>query len=318
MELRQIRFAVAVAEDRHFGRAAERMFIAQPALSQHVRRLERELGAPLFDRGPRHVRMTPAGEAFLPMARQILQRADEAAAAARRAGTGETGSVSIGASLPTTAPLLSLLLRRWASARPEVRSRVVSGYDRQLVDLVRRRELDVVLVEGSPAGAGLRCVTALDDPMVVLLPSHDVLARQTSLAVDDLRDATFVTVSRDRSLVLHDRLVALTTTAGFTPRVALEVDDPNLLAVAVGGGLGLAVVPRVLALATGQPGLTWLPLVDAGSGVPLTAVAADEGATPQATALLDLLAQLRDRGAIVPALGRHLQLARRVGDEAAS
>jgi DNA-binding transcriptional LysR family regulator len=88
MELRQIRFFVAVAEDRHFGRAAERMYIAQPALSQHIRRLERELGVQLLDRSARHVRLTPAGEAFLGVARRMLRQVDEGTDAARRAEAG--------------------------------------------------------------------------------------------------------------------------------------------------------------------------------------------------------------------------------------
>ena len=311
MELRQIRFAVAVAEDRHFGRAAARMFIAQPALSQQVRRLERELGARLFDRGARHVRVTPAGEAFLGVARHILRQADEATAAARRAESGEAGSVSIGASLPMAAPVLSLLLRRSAMARPEVRPTLVAGSARELVELVRRRELDVALIADPPSHAGLRSVPVLDDPIVVLLPAHHPLATSERLEVADLRDADFVTVSRDAAAALHDRVIALCTMAGVQPSVALEADDAHLVPVAVAAGLGVGLVPRALAAPTAMTGTTWRPLDDEGAFLPLSAVAVEKGATPQTREFLDLIDRLRERGALGPSPARRLELAAR-------
>lgn len=318
MELRQIRFAVAVAEDRHFGRAAERMYIAQPALSQHVRRLERELGAQLFDRGARHVRVTPAGEAFLGVARHILRQADEAAVAARRAEAGEIGSLSVGASLPVVAPVLSLLLRQWAAARPEVRPALVAGQARELVDLVRRRELDVALVEEAPTDEGLRSVQLLDDPIVVLLPSHHPLARGERISMGDLAPNPFVTVSRDTSSALHDHLIARCAATGLTPQIALEVDDPNLLPVAVAAGLGVALVPRALAAATALAGVAWRSLDDGGAAVTLSAVAAKEGATPQTRDFLDLLARLRDHHGLRTASPRHMELAQAPSERTAS
>src|SRR5436309_623479 len=127
VELRQIRFFVAVAEDPHFGRAAERMYIAQPALSQHVRRLERELDVQLFDRSGRYVRLTPGGEAFLDVARRMLRQIDEGTDAARRAEAGETGSLAVGVNTSVAAPVLSELLRHWNRRRPAVRTRLISG-----------------------------------------------------------------------------------------------------------------------------------------------------------------------------------------------
>jgi DNA-binding transcriptional LysR family regulator len=312
MELRQMRFAVAVAEDRHFGRAAERMFIAQPALSQHVRRLEQELGARLFDRGARHVRLTPAGEAFLEVARRILRQADDAVAAARRAEAGETGSVSLGASLPVAAPALSLLLRRWATARPGVRPTLAAGTRRELVDLVRRRELDVALVEEPPVDGELRAVAVADEPIVVLLPTHHGLVRADTIEVADLADTPFVTVSRTTSPPLHGRFFGMCAAAGVTPRVALEVDDVDLLPVAVAAGLGIALVPRSLATATTEAAsTTWRPLgVDAAVGaVTLSAVAVAEGATPQARELLELAGRLRHHGGLRTVRDRLLELA---------
>lgn len=318
MELRQIRYAVAVAEDRHFGRAAERMFIAQPALSQHVRRLERELDAQLFDRGARHVRLTPAGEAFLSVARHMLRQADEAVTAARRAEAGEIGSVSVGASLALGTPILSHVLRRWVLVRPEVRPMLLTGRNRDLVDRVRRRELDVALVEEVPADTGLQSLQLLDDPLVVLLPVHHPLSGAASVRVADLADEPFVTVSHDGSPTMHDRCIALCSEAGIPTGGGSEVDDPALVPVAVAAGLGVALVPSMLAAATALPGVTSSPLHDEGAHVTVSAVAVRDGATPQARDLLELLGRLRGRHGLSPMPARHLESAPPAPERSAS
>ena len=308
VELRQIRFAVAVAEDRHFGRAAERMFIAQPALSQHVRRLERELGVRLFDRGGRHVRVTPAGEAFLAVARHILRQADEATTAARRAEAGEAGWVSVGASLPFAAPLASLVLRRWVAARPNVRPLLHSGRSCDLVDLVRRRELDIALVEEATGDDALRLVHALDDPLVAVLPTHHALGREEHVHPMDLAAAPLVTVSRSASAAVHDALIAVCHGAGVPPHITAEVEDPSLVPVAVSAGLGVGLLPRNAAVAFGLDDVTWRPLTGDPVSVPLHAAAIAEDPTPQALDFLELVASLRDRRGL-RSVSRHLALA---------
>ena len=156
MELRQIRFFLAVAEERHFGRAAERMCIAQPALLQHLGRLERELGAELFDPSPRRVQLTPAGEAFLEVARRVSRQVDGTSVTAPRSDGGETGSLGLGVHLPVAAPVLSVLLGHWSRLRPAIPPRLTSGRSDELIDLVRRGELDVALVDGPITDRSLR------------------------------------------------------------------------------------------------------------------------------------------------------------------
>src|SRR3954447_3855593 len=141
-----MRLFVAVAEDRHFGRAAERMYIAQPALSQHVRRLEHELGVRLFDRSSRHVRLTPAGTAFLDGARRLLSNADETARRAKLAHQGESGAIAIAVDVAAAATVLPAGLRRWAACRPDVRPVLASGRRPELLDLARRREVDLAVL----------------------------------------------------------------------------------------------------------------------------------------------------------------------------
>ncbi|HEV3364628.1 MAG TPA: LysR substrate-binding domain-containing protein [Acidimicrobiia bacterium] len=303
MELRQIRFFVAVAEDRHFGRAAERMYIAQPALSQHVRRLEREIGVQLLDRSARHVRLTPAGQAFLGVARRMLRQVEEGTDAARRAEAGETGSLAVGVNMAVAATVLSVLLRHWNRARPAVHPRLTSGCARELVDLVRRRELDLALVDGPVADGGLDSALVMDDRLVVVLPADHPLAHEEMVPLRSLRAERFVAVTRRSSVTLHDRLIELCAGAGFSPDIALEVDDPDLLPIAVTAGLGVGLVASISVAGRPTPGLVWRPLADAGATIPLVAVSARDGATAQTREFLLLVENLRHRCRLLPSAG---------------
>jgi DNA-binding transcriptional LysR family regulator len=300
VELRQIRFFVAVAEDRHFGRAAERMYIAQPALSQHIRRLERELGVQLLDRSARQVRLTPAGEAFLAVARRMLRQVDEGTDAARRAEAGETGSLAVGVHMAMTAPVVSVLLRQWHRVRPAVRPRLKAGRARDLVDLVRRRELDLALVDGPITDGSLECVPVVEDRLVVVLPADHPLAREQELSLRSLRAERFITVTRRSSVSLHDRLIELCTAAGFSPEIALEVDDLDMVPVAVAAGLGVGLATSVSVTGTPMPGVVWRPLADATAVIPLVAVSVRDGATRQTRDFLQLLENLRRRSPLLP------------------
>jgi DNA-binding transcriptional LysR family regulator len=303
VELRQIRFFVAVAEDRHFGRAAERMYIAQPALSQHVRRLERELGVQLLDRSARHVRLTPAGEAFLEVARRMLRQVDEGTDAARRAEAGETGSLALGVHMAMTAPVVSLLLRHWHRVRPAVQPRLQAGRTRDLVDLVRRRELDLALVDGPITDGSLDSVLVVEDRLVVVLPADHPLAREQELSLRSLRTEQFIAVTRRSSVSLHDRLIELCTAAGFSPQIAVEVDDPDMVPMAVAAGIGVGLATSVSVAGTPMSGVVWRPLADAAAAIPLVAVSARDGATPQTRDFLQLLENLRRRSPLLPTVG---------------
>jgi DNA-binding transcriptional LysR family regulator len=300
MELRQIQFFEAVAEDRHFGRAAERMYIAQPALSQHIKRLERELGVQLFDRSARQVRLTPAGEAFLGVARRMLRQVDEGTNAARRAEAGETGSLAVGVNISVAAPVLSVLLGHWNRVRPAVCPRLTSGSARELVDLVRRRELDLALVDGPVTDGGLESTLVVDDRLVVVLPAGHPLTREESVPLRSLRGERFVAVARRSSMSLHDRLIELCAGAGFNPDIALEVDDPDLLPVAVTAGLGVGLVASIAVAGRAMPGLVWRPVADPGAAIPVVAVSARDGATAQTREFLALVENLGQRNRLLP------------------
>lgn len=298
MELRQIKFFMAVAEERHFGRAAERMSVTQPALSQHVRRLERELGAQLFDRSGRQVRLTPAGEAFLQVANRVSRHVDKATAV--RGAEAEPRGLGLGVHLPVAASVLPVLLAHWGRLQPAVRPRLTSGRSDELVDLVRRRELDVALVDGPVTDSGLRSTLVLEDLLVIVLPADHWLAGEDSLTLDSLRGEQFVTPARRSSTNLHDRFAELCRAAAFSPEVAVEVEDPDLLPMAVAAGLGVGLAALGSVTGRALPGLVWRPLADDGATVPLIAVSAEEGITSQTREFLHLIETLRHGSRFLP------------------
>lgn len=292
MELRQIRFFAAVAEDRHFGRAAERMYIAQPALSQHIRRLEHELDVRLLDRSGRHVRLTPAGDAFLEGARRLLSLADEAARLARLADVGETGTVAIGIDLAAAAGLLPGALRRWSARRPAVRPVLTAGRRPELLDLLRRRELDLAVLDGPVTDAAFETEALVEHDAVVLVPTTHRLADEPHVRVAQLCDEDLVFVDRTVAPGLHDRTIALCDAAGFSPRVSLEVHEPDLVPLAVASGAGVAVVGSNHVADRTFAGVESRPLADTG---PLTSVLVawiDDGATRQAVEFVELLVEI--------------------------
>ena len=296
MELRQIKLFLAVAEEGHFGRAASRMFISQPALSQHVRRLERELGVQLFDRSARQVNLTPAGNAFLEVARRMNRQLAEAALAARRAEAGEVGRLALGVHVPVAAPVLSVLLRQWSHVRPAVSPQLTSGRGGDLVDLVRRGDLDLALVDGPVADRAVVSTPVLEDRMVVLLPSDHVLARRSVVSVPDLAGEHFVVVSRSCSPTLHDHCLELCDAGARSPEIALEVEDSDLVPLAVAAGLGVGLAARLSMAARAIPGVVCRPLSDPKAIIPLVATSLRNGATPQTREFLRMIEALRRSG----------------------
>jgi DNA-binding transcriptional LysR family regulator len=270
VELRHIRCAVAVAESRHFGRAAERLFITQPALSQHVRNLERELRCRLFDRSSRSVTLTPAGEVFIAGARALLQRTDALVEATRAAQVGETGTVSVGLDQGSSESYLTGLLGGWAAACGGVRPRLVSGPRSVLVDAVGSHDLDVAVV-GGPVAVRWATVTGLCDlPLVVALPAGHRLASLDALGLVDIVGERLIGLSRATAPALMDRVASLYASLGLPLELATEFEETSTLRMAVAAGTGVAVVAGLGAAV--PEGLAVVPLVDEGAMLPVVAV----------------------------------------------
>ncbi|HSV46719.1 MAG TPA: LysR substrate-binding domain-containing protein [Ramlibacter sp.] len=244
MELRHLRYFVGVAELGNVSRASEKLFIAQPALSAQIRQLEQEVGAELFVRLPRGVRLTPAGESFLEDAKAILLRAEQAALRARERQSGRSASFRLGLVPTATHSLLPGLLDKLRRAGMPVSLQVREMITARQVQALRNDEIDLGLARPGDDMAPLETVAAIADPYCLAVPAGHALARRRGpVALKLAARAAFVGFSRYRESDYHDRTAALCTEAGFTPDLRHEASQfVNVLAL-VGHGLGVAIVP---------------------------------------------------------------------------
>lgn len=294
MELRHLRGFIAVAETLHFGLAADRLHIAQPALSRTIAQLERELGVSLFTRSTRSVTLTAAGTEFLTEARALLAGLDRASARAHAVGTGQVGGIRLGVTGSATYGYLpriaSVMHRELPGVSLSVETEMLTGAQEDAltdgaIDLgilrppLRRPELVVVRVE--------------DEPLVVALPPRHRLATHDLVEVADLRDEPFITYGT-RSVVL-DAVVAACAHAGFTPHRAHEVQATSTMLALVAAGLGVALVPET-ASSLALPGVTFHP-IDSPVTLELALAYAPDRAPATVYSLLDALR----RAHVIPA-----------------
>jgi DNA-binding transcriptional LysR family regulator len=251
MELRRIRYFIVLSEELHFGRAAQRLNIAQPPLSQQIRVLEDELGARLFDRSNRRVELTAAGKALLPEARALVAQAERTGEVARRAQLGELGELRVGftgsAAFGSVIPKLIFEFRR---RLPEVHLRLQELTTQQQLTAMLERRLEVAFVRGvTPPDlpSSLQVTRLFEDALVVVLPSqHPLAARESALSVEALKDEGFVMFPRESGTGVYDQIISLCQQAGFAPRLAQEARESPTIVGLVAAGLGVAIVPASL------------------------------------------------------------------------
>ncbi len=254
MELRHLRYFVTLAEELHFGRAAERLFIAQPPLSQQIQQLERELGVALFQRTSRRVQITPAGEAFLPEARLVLAGLETAAQAARRAARGDTGWLGIGFAASATYDLLPAVLHDFREAFPDVDLSLAELNAAEQLAALRERVIHVGLARPPVEDAEVVVNAVLREPFLVALPESHPRAGETELPLADLAKEAFVSFPERPTPSYAETVRRACEEAGFTPQVAQEVREMQTAISLVAAGLGIALLPASVALLP-RPGL---------------------------------------------------------------
>jgi DNA-binding transcriptional LysR family regulator len=296
MDLRHLRYFVAVAEERHFGRAATRLHMAQPPLSQQIRQLETELEVVLLRRTTRRVDLTAAGAAYLVRASEILASVDAAAEEARRVAEGLVGRVVIGCVGSATYSLLPALARTLREELPGIdfAFRGEMLVPDQVAGLLAGR-IDLALLRPPVDEAALRVTTLRRESLIVALPEGHSLARRKRLRVADLRDEEFIVHAGHGRSVMHGLVTALCREAGFEPRVRHEVAETSTLVTFVAAGLGVALVPEPVA-ALGVAGATYRPLVPAARIDLAVATRADEDAPHVERVLAVLSRGLTPRG----------------------
>lgn len=252
IETRLLRQFVAVAETLHFNRAAERLHMAQPPLSQAIRRLEGEIGATLFERTNRSVALTPAGAAFLESARRILDALEEGVAHTRRVAQGMDGHLTL--TFINIAPYASLLraLRDFRCTHPAVAFTLQEATTHEQVQALEAGRADIGFMRAPGATTpSLRFETLLSEPIHVALPQAHPLAGDAVVALAALKDEPFVASPRRLGQGFHDQLIQLCQSAGFVPRVAQEARQLQTVVALVAAGFGVALLPASLAQAAG-------------------------------------------------------------------
>jgi DNA-binding transcriptional LysR family regulator len=242
MELRHLRSFLTVAEERHFGRAAARLGIAQPPLSRQIQSLEAELGVALFDRSRRQIELTAAGAVLADHARRLLAAAAAAEEETRRAARGESGHLVIGYVSSVAYSGLTEILRAYRARHPGVEIALREGPPQLQIDALKARRIDVGFVRGPLEDATLRSVPVIDEALLLAMPSDHPLRRRRRIELARCADEPFIIFPRERGQWFYDRLIRMCRDAGFTPRIAQEAPGLDIVSL-VAVGLGIAIVP---------------------------------------------------------------------------
>ncbi len=243
LDLKSLRTFVVVAEELHFTRAAERLGIAQPPLSQQIKRLEDKVGYPLFERGKRRVQLSAAGRSLLGTARLLLDQANLGLEAARRAARGETGRLRV--AFPTSMALtfVSLILRAYVARFPEVELQIRELATTQQVDALQAGLIDVGFLR-NPREQEMLCMeTVFREPFVAMLPSSHRLCAQSAVGLHSLRGERFVLFPPEIGADFHRQILRLCEDAGFLPNIVQAANDWQTIASLVQAGLGVSIGP---------------------------------------------------------------------------
>lgn len=238
----RIRYFVAVAQEQHFGRAAQKLHMSQPPLSQQIRLLEQELGVQLLIRTTRRVELTEAGKALYDGAKPALEQLDQAIVRAQRVHRGDAGLLRIGFVSTAAFQTLSDVLRAFREQYPDVTLELFHMTSLEQSAAFAARTIDVGLLREPPGGDV--AFEVLDrEPLMVALPARHPLARLKLVPVRDLKNVPFVMWSRQQSPAMAQTTMELCRRHGFQPTIALEVTNPHVMLSLVAGGVGAAIVP---------------------------------------------------------------------------
>jgi DNA-binding transcriptional LysR family regulator len=243
LELRHLRYFVAVAEELHFGRAAARLHLAQPPLSQQIRKLEGILGTPLFTRTSRAVKLTSAGEVLLERARRRLHEVQEDLEEARRVGRGEVGSLKVGFIGSGMLTPLPRMLGQYRRRYPNVLLQLHESHTAGVIRGLTTSTLDVGFLRDGGESASLVVEVLFSEPFVAVLPSGHRRAKQRSVSAAELRDEPFVFFSPTAGSRAYEKSMSLCEEHGFRPEVVQEAPQWLTVLRLVGAGLGVTIAP---------------------------------------------------------------------------
>jgi DNA-binding transcriptional LysR family regulator len=259
IELRHFRYFVAVAEELHFGKAAKRLHMAQPPLSQAIRKLEARLGHPLFVRHTREVTLTAAGRTLLERVRRTLAKVDDDLDAARRIGRGEVGTLTVGFAGSVMLTALPIALREYRRRYPAVNLRLREMVTAAQLESLVEGSLDVGLLRDPGDQPALLVEILLREPFVAIVPRKLRLAEKCQISARDLKHEPFVLFAREMGPEAYDRTIRLCQSAGFMPRVIQEASQWYTVIRLIEAGFGVSIAPACVANFS-FAGVCYLPL----------------------------------------------------------
>ena len=287
LELRHLRYFVAVAEELHFGRAARRLGITQPPLSLQIQRLETELGVRLFERTNRRVELTPAGKALLAEGRHVLADFDNATKAAQRAARGETGSLTVAFAASVMFLSLPRIIRRFRAQFPSVRLELrVLPTGSQIVAL-RNGELDIGFLREPPPDAELTTETVMREELLLALSKRHALASRKRLRLIDVANEDFVLFPRDLAPGLHAHVLAVCAEAGVHPRIVQTSRELYTTVSLVEAGLGVTIIPASVRQ-MGWRGVRYYPIRSPSAVTRIDAAWRSDNASPILPAFVEI------------------------------
>lgn len=295
MELRRLRYFVAVAEELHFRRAAERLHLAQPALSQQVRKLELELGVELLHRTKRGVALTGAGAIFLGEARRLLRQADDAARTARAARAGTAGRLRLGRVADAVPAVLPRAIVAFAGRYPGVEIAPETVPARRAVEEVRSGQLDMALVGLPVPAAGLKVVPVAVERTVAAVPDRHLLSGRASIPLGALGETPIVLLPRPTNPAFYDSVIAGCRDAQIAPTLidAVEPEVEHALLL-VASGLGIALLPSSVADRYRTVGVSFRPLEPPAPTTELALVVRADPIEAMVAAFVRLVAEFRE------------------------
>jgi DNA-binding transcriptional LysR family regulator len=290
MELRHLRYFVAVAEELHFRRAAERLGIAQPAISEQVHKLEEELGVQLLERTHRRVSLTPAGDVFLVEARRVLEQAERARRAVIRTGDHANGRLRVGHLPDAVPPALPRTLGRFAMATPGVEVALETHPSLDLIERVRERQLDAAVICLPAPVSGLRVTTLGEEGVAVALGDTHPAAGGLVISPRQLRHTPLLVMARSTNPAFFDGLISAWRNAGVAA-APVEVAVPNLehLLLAVAAGAGAALVPASAARRYATPGVRFRSLSSPSPTCEVVVISHPEHSSIATSAFLEMV-----------------------------
>ncbi|HEY9630742.1 MAG TPA: LysR family transcriptional regulator [Coleofasciculaceae cyanobacterium] len=294
IELRHLRYFMMVAEELHFGRAAERLHMAQPPLSHQIRQLETELGFQLFYRTKRSVILTDAGQVFWGECRKIFWQLEQAVRTGQQVSRGELGQLAIAFVSSAAYSVLPQILRSFRSTVPQVSIELHELTTDQQVQWLREGRIDVGFVRPPIEDETFGCTTIFQEPLVVALPKAHALALQSQVALSTLAGESFILFPRLLAPGLYDQIISLCQQGGFSPNVVQEAIQMQTIISLVAAEMGVAIVPISLQNLQ-RTGVVYRPLVEVTPKAAIAVVWRKQDSSATVQRFLEVIEQVMQR-----------------------